>query len=360
MEFYLDESGNTGGISQQSFESSYGGQKIFTLAAIGTTNEAEIDRKIAPLLSRYRINAKELKSSKLYKKKPDFIAEVFTLIKNEGWPIFVEAVDKKFMLTANVVNSLVLPGYCLETETRQTNYIRNFFAEYLYFYMPDNLYVHFLGLCTNPSANGLINLIDEFIEVLQRNKNEVSSAIIQSLGMTRDDMAENILGEGDDITAFLPIPDIGKHGNTVWMLPNLSSFTNIYARINLFMKGELSEVKIFHDEQSQYDSIIKGAKRDLENLPPDMLDFISDSSDYNLKTSAGLFFKASHGSVGIQVADLIAGFVRCYIGQIRSNQEIDGNICKAHRILMTMNRHEIGLGLNMVFSAQDSTRINRV
>jgi hypothetical protein len=360
MEFYLDESGNTGGISQQSFDNTYGGQKIFTLAAIGIGNETEIDKKISPLLQHYKIQAKELKASKLYKRKPEFIAEVFKLIKDENWPIFIEAVDKKFMLTANIVNSLVLPGNCFKAETRETNYIRNVFAEYLYAYMPDELYIHFLKLCTEPSANGLIDLIDEFIGVLQNSKNEVSNAIIHSLSMTLDDVKENVLGKSDDIGEFLPTPDTGKHGKTIWMLPNLSSFTNIYARINLFLKGNLSDVKIFHDEQLQFDDIIAKSKHDLESISPEEFGFISDSSDYKLDMSADLLFKASHDSLGIQVADLIAGYFRLYIEEIRSDEPIDACIRDAHKILMTMDHQEIGVGVNMVMSAKDCARINEV
>lgn len=356
MEFYLDESGSTGGISQQSFENTYGGQKIFTLAAIGIATD--IDKKIFPLLQRYKIQAKELKASKLYKRKPEFIVEVFKLIKDENWPIFIEAVDKKFMLTANIVNCLVLPGNCFKAETRETNYIRNVFVEYLYAYAPDEVYIHFLKLCTEPSANGLIDLIEEFIGALQNSKNDVSSAIIQSLSMTLDDVKESIIGKGEDISEFLPIPDTGKHGKTIWMLPNLSSFTNIYARINLFLKGDLSDVKIFHDEQLQFDDIIAKSKHDLESISPEGFGFISDSSDYKLNMSANLFFKASHDFLGIQFADLIAGYFRLYIEEIRTGEPIDASIRDAHKILMTMNHQEIGVGLNMVMSSTDTNRIN--
>ncbi|MEW7986727.1 MAG: DUF3800 domain-containing protein [Candidatus Thiodiazotropha sp.] len=358
MEFYLDESGNTGGISKLSFENSYGGQEIFTLAAIGIADENEFSRSILPLLGHYKINATELKSSRVYKPKPKFIADLFSIIRANNWPIFVEAVDKKFMLTANIVNSLVFPGYCFDAETRKTSYVRNVFAEYLYYHLPDSIYTGFLELCAAPSANGLLTLIDKFTVVIGTNKNDVSGAIINSLSMTRDDVMNDFLGKNDDISAFLPIPDKGKRGKLIWMLPNLSSFVNIYARVNLFMQGNLSSVKIYHDEQLQYDDIIDGAKRDVENLPHDKIGFVSDSSDYIFHKSADLFFKTSHDSIGIQIADLIAGFVRRYIEEVLGNKKIDGTIHTAHRILMTMNKEELGLGLNMVFPVHDFNRVN--
>lgn len=359
MEFYLDESGNTGGISQKAFLSSYGGQNIFTLAAIGIPDEVEANAKISLLLNQFNINSKELKSSSIYKKKSQFIVDLFTLIKKEGWPVFIEAVDKKFMLTANLINSLIFPGYCFEEETRETNYIRNVFAEYLYTCLPDEIYTSFLHLCETPSPQGLTSLINQFICVMKENQNEVSYAISHSLSMTRDDVENNILGTDDDISAFLPIPDDGKRGKRVWMLPNLSSFTNIYARINLFMNGDLSEVKIYHDEQAQFDQVIEVAKHDVENMPFDGTWFVSDSTNYKFEERADLFFKVSHESIGIQISDILAGFTRLYIEQIRNDQNIDNEIQKAHRILMTMNREELGLGINMVVSTQDFNKICR-
>ena len=47
---------------------------------------------------------------------------------------------------------------------------------------------------------------------------------------------------------FLPSPDLNRHNKQIWMLPNLSSFTNIYARINLFRRRKLTDVHLVHDQ----------------------------------------------------------------------------------------------------------------
>ncbi len=354
MYFYIDESGNTGGASKTSLKSSFGGQRIFTLAAIGAHDEDFLLKRISHLLARHNIKSAELKASTLYKKKPQFIYDVLSVIKSVNAPVFIEAVDKRFMLTANIVNSLVFPDRCFESETRESNFIRNTFAEYLFFTVPDALYNEFLNLCDQPSKEGVNQMIDNLTAELGENLNEVSAALIQSLSMTKGDVEES-----NDISKFIPIPDTGKHGKLVWMLPNLSSFTNLYARINLYMKGDLSNVQIFHDEQLQFDSIIKAAKIDVEGFPSEKFGFISDSSDYNFSNSANLFFKDSHGLFGIQIADLIAGFVMRFISQRLQNESIDKVVYDAHRMLMTMNREEIGVGMNMVMSAQDANLINR-
>lgn len=354
MHFYLDESGNTGGTSKNSLSLSFGGQQIFTLAAIGVQDELRLINKISPLLERHKIKSKEIKASTLYKKKPQFIAEVFSTIKNEGWPVFIEAVDKKFMLAANIVNCLVLPGYCFESETREINFIRNSFAEYLFLNAPEILYEEFLNLCEHPSREGVNHLLDHFIAELGKHGNEVSQALIHSLSMTKDDVKER-----DDISVFVPIPDTGKHGRQIWMLPNLSSFTNLYARINLYMQGKLSDVQIFHDEQLQFDRIIEAAKMDVEGFPAEKFGFVSDSTNYKFNDTANLFFKASHESFGIQIADVIAGFVMRFISQQLKEEPIETTVYEAHRLLMTLNREEMGVGMNMVMSARDANLINR-
>ena len=354
MQFFLDESGSTGGTSQSSLQTSFGGQRIFALAAIGAQDEKDLLRTVSPLLAQHKINSKELKASNLYKKKPQFIAEVFSTIRNERWPVLVEVVDKKYMLAANIVNCLVFPGFCFESESRESKLMRNIFAEYLFLNAPDFLYQDFLNLCGRPSLEEAIQLINDITSELGRSKNEVSSALMENFSITKDDISKS-----DDISAFIPIPDAGKHGKQIWMLPNLSSFTNLYARINLYMKGKLSDVQIFHDEQLQFDSIIKAAKIDVEGFPSGKFGFISDYTDYQFNETAKLHFKASHESFGIQIADLIAGFVMRFVSQRLKGEQIGVPLYDALNRLMTMNGQNIGVGMNMVMSARDAKQINR-
>ena len=360
MNFYLDESGHNGGVSEKSYATAFDGQRIFTLAAIGLDGvEDKVASGLQKITKKHNVNLTELKASKLYKKKPNFFTDVFSLIKKEGCPIFIEAVDRKYFISTNIVSSLVMPVYSLEKETRETNFIRNVFAEYIFHNVPDNIYSNFLNLCSEPSGKILKEFLNDFIYVLENDKNEVSCALQNSLEMTLNDVNENILDDSDsDINAFLPIPDIGKRGKEVWMLPNLSSFTNIYARINLFMEKDLSNVKIFHDEQLQYDDIIEKAKRDVENFSTEKFGFVSESSDYQFTESANLFFRQSHTSIGIQISDLLAGFTMRYIRNILCHESEESTHSEANKILMSMNQENIGVGLNMVLSARDAELIN--
>lgn len=358
MLFYIDESGNTGGITQKSYASSFGDQRIFSLVALGLIDDEDLAEKIKPLIDKYRIKSTEFKASTFYKNRPAFLRELFALIKKEQWPVFIELVDKKFMLSANVVNSLALPAHSFLTETPQTNYVRNIFAEYIFYHAAEHLFDRFLTVCEEPSRTELIAVIDAFIAQFVSHETDVSFALVHSLLMTKEDLQKPEI-TNEDIVNFLPGTDISKRGKTLLMLPNLSSFTNIYARMNLFMKGGLSGVQIFHDEQLQFDEIIEKAKCDVENFPHSEYGYISGASDYHFRKTAKLLFKASHDSLGIQVADAIAGFSRRYFDDVQKKHKIHPELKEAQRILMSMNNQRIGIGINMVTSAHDADKINR-
>ncbi|MDF6480675.1 hypothetical protein NLO56_24940, partial [Escherichia coli] len=74
---------------------------------------------------------------------------------------------------------------------------------------------------------------------------------------------------------FLPSPDTGKRGKPVSMLPNLSSLTNIYARINRHYKRDLSAIELVHDEQLQYDQILTNNKQAAEALGEHAVNFFT-------------------------------------------------------------------------------------
>jgi hypothetical protein len=141
------------------------------------------------------------------------------------------------------------------------------------------------------------------------------------------------------------------------MLPNLTSFTNIYARINLYLRGNLSEVNIFHDEQAHFDEIITINKNLLEELNKANLNAIA-TAKYSFNSSASLKFSESHEHSSIQVADILAGMVMRYLQEkeegIQSSPEI---ISSYEKILSTYNPN-FGLGVNLVVTTQLHHKLN--
>jgi hypothetical protein len=93
------------------------------------------------------------------------------------------------------------------------------------------------------------------------------------------------------------------------MLPNLSSLTNLYARLNLFHKRKLAGITLVHDQQLQLDEILRQAMEAAERMQEDAF---TPHSDYRFTETANLEFSASNRNVGIQCADVLAGTVMRY------------------------------------------------
>src|SRR3546814_20713563 len=93
----------------------------------------------------------------------------------------------------------------------------------------------------------------------------------------------------------------------VWMLPNLTCLTNIYARINLSRPGGLGGITLVHDEQLQYGRILADTKALMEDLARQGNAPSALFADYDLSGAADLRFVASTSDIRLQAADLLAG-----------------------------------------------------
>lgn len=65
MHFYMDESGNTGDIAATSNKLDFGGQPVFSLAAIGIPNEESLGQALITLRRKHNVQATELKLSRI-------------------------------------------------------------------------------------------------------------------------------------------------------------------------------------------------------------------------------------------------------------------------------------------------------
>jgi hypothetical protein len=149
---------------------------------------------------------------------------------------------------------------------------------------------------------------------------------------------------------FLPSPDLNKHGKNVWMLPNLTSLTNIYARINRFCKRRLDGVCIVHDQQLELDEILRGAKQSAEAMKESGAVPHVPFADYNFSESASLEFAHSHESIGIQVADVLSGTAMRYYRSLHAGATANppAEIARAMKALRDSGDPRTGHGLNQV------------
>ena len=66
MDYFIDESGNTGDLANGNLPSNFGDQPIFCLAAIGIADERLLKIEIDRLKAMHRVQLSELKASVVF------------------------------------------------------------------------------------------------------------------------------------------------------------------------------------------------------------------------------------------------------------------------------------------------------
>jgi len=349
MNFYIDESGNTGDLARTSADLDFGGQVVFSLAAVGIANESSLTEELAALRKKHNVQAAELKLSKILKRKPDFALDAVDLLVRNDFPFFVEIVDKKYQLAVSITQWFIWPPYFNTEESQDTVWMKNIFADYIYYRVPSDVIYEFVQCMNNPSNEKIGAYFDLLKDCISQHSHEVAQCIASQVEESKDDFHIMIEQEGEKAhRRFLPLPDIGKRDQEVWMLPNFSSFTNIYARINLYLVGKLEKCRIFHDEQAHFDEIIAEAKFQAESIKLEPTKFKMPYSDYNFQKMADLIFKASPESTGIQLSDIVAGLsMRWYQGHLQ--EENDTKVLdEAIDLLLHHSNRDRGTGINVV------------
>ena len=350
INYYIDESGHSGDLIKSGSALDFGGQPFFSLACIGVDDETRLGGEIARLRSKYRIASEELKSAFL-KSKPGFVLDLVEFVCSERFPFFIEVVDKKFFLCAEIVNCHVVPPTSGFEVDFWPNLMRNKFADYLYDHAPVTVFEKFIAACTVPSEQTLRESFKALLSLTERDraKNDVAQGIHINTVKSLDDYETMKQDREDAHLRFLPLPDDSKRSKSIWMLPNLSSFCNIYARINLFQEGDLSGVRIIHDEQKHLDEILETIKQRVESLLKGGACVYTPHANYDFTQSAPLSFVNSGRSSGIQTADVLAGFVARYFKEkVADAKSISPPMQGAFDRLLEHSNPANGVGMNLV------------
>ncbi|GAB3437231.1 DUF3800 domain-containing protein [Massilia solisilvae] len=349
MDFYADESGNTGDLARTGPALDFGGQSVFSLAAVGACDESEISRELDALRKKHKVQSSELKLSKILRRKPEFALDAVQLVAKQRLPFFIEVVDKKYQLAVSIINGFVWPPYFNTEESQQTVWLKNIFADYIYNRVPHDVIFEFVQCMNSPSNATVGSYFDRLKACVVEDPHEVAQGLASQVEESKDDFRIMIEREGENAhRRFLPLPDIGKRGQEVWLLPNFSSTAHMYARINLFLKGNLNGCRIFHDEQAHFDEIIAEAKAQAESAKRNPSEFWPPYSDFNFEEVADLFFKASPESVGIQLADIVAGLsMRWYQAHLSDESETEV-LDRAIDVLLRHTNRDKGIGINVV------------
>ena len=324
--YFIDESWNSGDIIMKENDKNFNNQPLFGLCAIGIDENklVLIENKIKELKRKYKIQSPELKIKSIYKyKKIAFLIELFEFLKNKNVDFFIEVIDKKYQIAINIVNHLIYPPY-YTSYNPEIQMMKNIIATHIYHHISDNFFIEFSNISRNPSEKKLFDLWKNLKKELEKLNDELSKPIIKHLEESIDDfqlMKQNENKNNRSIyTYFLPLPDKNKRGENLVMLPYVNCFTNILARIN--QKENLSSIKLYFDEQAHFDEILEQYKLLLESnetFLPEMN--INPFSNFYFDSKIpDLNFKNSKECIGIQIADLFAGFVCRSIWNIYQNK----------------------------------------
>lgn len=353
MKFYIDESGNTGAATSTGKGYDFDGQPTFALAALGVRDEGAIAQVVNEVRVAHRIPPGELKSKSLTS-KAEFVRDLVDVICDQAPPCFIEVVEKRFFVVTNVVGSHVLPPIPGLLGSAKAHLFQNAFADFLYHCMPAEVFDAFIAACQAPSDSSLRTSFGVLLAFLDRHPaSQVSVACRDMTRQTLHDYEELVAGGVPAAYRnYLPSPDTGKRGKAVSMLPNLSSLTNIYARINFHLEGDLSAIELVHDEQLQFDQILTDAKQAAEAMGERAAEFFTPHANYSFSASAPLVFSKSHDSLGLQLADVIAGFSMRYIKDWLTDPRAISKV--AHETfarLCKLNDDAEGCGVSLVVSS---------
>jgi hypothetical protein len=185
-------------------------------------------------------------------------------------------------------------------------------AEYLGQAARDAVLGAFIDACAAPSSSSVIRSLTTLSDWIQRfrPKFELSDIAAKLAGLALHELEPDARPDHPySYRRFLPLPDAGPSGKLMWMLPALSSFTNLYARPNQLHGRQLSQVTLIHDEQRYVEGAVRDGKLSVETLRDQMAKITAQFADYQITEAASLRFASSSDGVGLQVADVIAGSI---------------------------------------------------
>lgn len=309
LNIYIDESGNTGDIHVAN-EADFGfdGQLCFVLAGVGIGDDArsEIELFVQELKQKYHIQSPELKSSKLYNTKPNFVMELFDYLWLKDYPVFVEINDKKYFLCMQI-NNLICRSLLAIPPTDITLNVMQRAADYLYDILPTRVFALFSNACRERAKQSFDDFISSLRTLLLLDTDKFGQVLLGMLEETLNEYAEK---GSEAVISLLPEPDLSTKGQTLSALPNIPALANIMARVERYRKDAgIMETTFVHDEQAYFFHILQDNMRVLEEN-----DF-SDVCRYNRLNGLvhfhldklSLVEGKSTDEIGIQISDVVAG-----------------------------------------------------
>lgn len=339
--YFIDESGHSGDLASTK-ALDFANQPVFALACIGVSDEQGLADELERLRAVHRCGPGELKSDMA--RLPHFVADLVAYLEASDSPVFIELVDKRFFIAIHIVNHLLCGGLGPDRVPMPE---RNALAEFLTDGRSDQILLDYIAVCRNPSIESVRAVLQALWVWLDESDEEVAR-IAQFLTMEARDRLN--LGE-TPLDGFLPLADRTGTDRMVWMLPNLTCLTNIYARIKLSRPEGVDGITLVHDEQLQYGSVLADNKALMEDLARQGNAPSALFANYDLSGVADLRFAASTSEVCLQAADLLAGCaMRFARGAIARRRKPDPALRVAFFALLGLTDPSEGRGINLVFT----------
>lgn len=345
MRFYLDESGSTGDVAKVGAHLDFGDQPIFVLAAIGVRDDVALAVELRRLADLHGVVGAELRSTNLVK-KPEVAGGIADYLLATDSPLFVEMMDKRFLMIINLMNYLVLPPVRGFDESGKAIFMRKVIAELMAESLPDAVLVAYARACETESLLDLKAVYPPLQQwAADPARDNFRDLLIEMTGDSLADVEDT--EEVDGHLRFLPAPDRSVTGRSISMLPGLSALTNIYARINKYRAGELSDVTLVHDEHMLFGEILIEAKKMMERLSSEEALPILPNADYRLREHASLAF-ASSSEPGVQAADVLAGFVMRFFRDAAAGRRPTAEAGTTMEKVVELTHQPEARGINMV------------
>ncbi|MEO3988163.1 DUF3800 domain-containing protein [Plesiomonas shigelloides] len=364
--YYIDESGNTGDLIVTEKNTNFSSQEYFTLACIGLENSrlGELFEYIEKLKKKYKIQSKELKFSKikgLFGKKIGFMLELTKYIEEES-DFIIEIVDKKYIVSTNIVNCLINPPYFQpDMEPEQAKSMHLELSQWVYDHVPEDFFIKFTNASRSPSEESLIGLFNDLLNITKKVNSPLTEAVCMGIEESLDDFhrfKQQINLDREAYTYFFPLPDLNKRGEVLAILPYIGSFYNIHARLNYISARDLSNVVIVHDNQSHFDDILTHYHESATSTKVDNPSAF-EYTDFNFTNISHLEFKDDKEAIGLQIADIYAGFINKSIAYlIRGESSLTDK--ERNVLFRTLAIIYLKVGVNYVLPRKHNDRLFRM
>ncbi|WP_145590827.1 DUF3800 domain-containing protein [Yersinia aleksiciae] len=325
--YFLDESGNTGDLVKLPPDLNFASQPFFALSCIGVADCDDLQKYIDSLKNKHKIQGEELKSKNLYKSNPKFICDLFDYIAINKLPFYVEVVDKKYCIAVSIVNHQICSPYFQQFDSEaNAQGFRNELADYLSENLPLDCYKFFFEACIYKSDAALLKSMKNLRSYFNSREFtfQYKAEAIRCLQSTIRFYHTNKSSEPDLIKNLIPIPDVNKRGNEIHLLPHVHSWFNLMAKVNKLHGGDISDVTFFHDKQDHFDEILIFCSEQLKNS--NVINPFDPTTDFNIKTDLDIKFPDSKKSSGIQLADVLAGYISRYVMEYLYDESLKNDL----------------------------------